>query len=424
MRRETPPADPPPGESQAKDPFDLLVEVVPLHIWVSLGALALMLLLGLLFFREPKTTTGPETGVTETQEGRVMALLGTESRSSGEVASTVQRVLVEITRGSERGKQVEIEYGDHLLAVASAQLQQGDRVLIERSGDGPFGQRYFVSDFVRLPALLALLLVFAALTITVGHWTGLRALVSIGISVVALAGFFIPGFVSGRDPLIVALIGSILLMISTQYLIYKWRWKTHTALLGMIISLVLACAATLLFGRLVHLTGLGSEDAVILLQLTEVKLDAQGLLWAGILIGAVGILDDVAVGQASSTFELKRASPDLGWRELFRRAMVIGRDHIASLVNTLLLAYAGASLPLFLLLATQNPSLGATLNREFLAEEIVRTLVGSLVLIAAVPITSLIASLVADSRLAASEFQAASAAQDQAVDPLSPAQSS
>jgi uncharacterized membrane protein len=104
--------------------------------------------------------------------------------------------------------------------------------------------------------------------------------------------------------------------------------------------------------------------------------------------------------------------------------MVIGRDHIASLVNTLLLAYAGASLPLFLLLATQNPSLGATLNREFLAEEIVRTLVGSLVLIAAVPITSLIASLVADSRLAASEFQAASAAQDQAVDPLSPAQSS
>jgi uncharacterized membrane protein len=184
----------------------------------------------------------------------------------------------------------------------------------------------------------------------------------------------------------------------------------------MTISLVLASAVTLLFGRLIHLTGLGSEDAVILLQLSHVKIDVQGLLWAGILIGAVGVLDDVAVGQASTTFELKRANPDLGWRELFRRAMVVGRDHIASLVNTLLLAYVGASLPLFLLLAAQSPSLGVTLNREFLAEEIVRTLVGSLVLIAAVPITSLIAGLVADSRLALNELQTPPESSDQAAD--------
>ena len=407
---------PPPAETQPKDPFDLLVEVVPLHIWVSLSALTIMLLLGLVLFRSPAPASSSASVAAETQEGRIIAVLSTESRSTGDAESNVQRVLVEITRGSERGKQVEIEYGDHMIAAASTQLHQGDRVLVEHSGDGPFGDRYFVSDFVRLPALLALILVFAALTVTVGQWTGLRALVSIGFSVLALAGFFIPGFTSGYDPLLVAVVGSILLMTSTQYLIYKWRWKTHTALLGMIISLLLACAATLLFGRLVHLTGLGSEDAVILLQLSHVKIDAQGLLWAGILIGAVGVLDDVAVGQASATFELKRANPDLGWRELFRSVMVIGRDHIASLVNTLLLAYVGASLPLFLLLTTQNPSLGATLNREFLAEEIVRTLVGSLVLIAAVPITSLIASLVADSRLASSELRAQPEPSDQTTD--------
>lgn len=407
---------PPTAETQPKDPFDLLVEVVPLHIWVSLGALVVMLLLGLVLFRAPTPAQSSASVAAETQEGRVVAVLSTESRSTGDTTSNVQRVLVEITHGRERGKQVEIEYGDHLIAAASTQLRQGDRVLVEQGGEGPFGDRYFVSDFVRLPALLVLILVFAALTVTVGQWTGLRALVSIGFSVLALAGFFIPGFMSGYDPLLVAVVGSILLMTSTQYLIYKWRWKTHTSLLGMIISLVLASAVTLLFGRLIHLTGLGSEDAVILLQLSHVKIDAQGLLWAGILIGAVGVLDDVAVGQASATFELKRANPDLGWRELFRRAMVVGRDHIASLVNTLLLAYVGASLPLFLLLASQSPSLGVTLNREFLAEEIVRTLVGSLVLIAAVPITSLIAGLVADSRLAINELQTQPESSGQAID--------
>ncbi|MCU0502978.1 MAG: YibE/F family protein [Anaerolineae bacterium] len=407
---------PPPAETQPKDPFDLLVEVVPLHIWVSLGALTTMLLLGLVLFRSPTPAPSSASVAAETQEGRIVAVLSMERRSNDETTSNVQKVLVEITRGSERGKQIEIEYGDHMVIATSTQLRQGDRVLIEHGGEGPFSDRYFVSDFVRLPALLVLILVFAALTVTVGQWTGLRALVSIGFSVLALAGFFIPGFTSGYDPLLVAVVGSILLMTSTQYLIYKWRWKTHTSLLGMIISLVLASAITLLFGRLIHLTGLGSEDAVILLQLSHVKIDAQGLLWAGILIGAVGVLDDVAVGQASATFELKRANPDLGWRELFRRAMVIGRDHIASLVNTLLLAYVGASLPLFLLLAAQSPSLGVTLNREFLAEEIVRTLVGSLVLIAAVPITSLIAGLVADSRLALNELQTPPESSDQAAD--------
>ena len=116
---------PPPAETQPKDPFDLLVEVVPLHIWVSLGALTIMLLLGLVLFRSPTPAPSSASVAAETQEGRVIAVLSTESRSTGDAASNVQRVLVEITRGSERGKQVEIEYGDHMIAAASTQLRQG-----------------------------------------------------------------------------------------------------------------------------------------------------------------------------------------------------------------------------------------------------------------------------------------------------------
>ena len=187
-------------------------------------------------------------------------------------------------------------------------MRPGDRVLLERNAEGA-AARYFISDFVRLPGLLVLILLFAAATVAVGQWVGLRALVSVGFSVLALAGFFIPGFISGHDPLLVAVVGASLLMTATQYLIYQWRWKTHTALLGMIISLALASLATLIFGDLVRLTGLGSEDAVLLLQLSSARIDPQGLLWAGILIGAVGVLDDIAVGQASATFESSAPTP-------------------------------------------------------------------------------------------------------------------
>jgi uncharacterized membrane protein len=140
-----------------------------------------------------------------------------------------------------------------------------------------------------------------------------------------------------------------------------------------------------------RLNGLGSESALFLRLQSGIALDLRGIFLAGIVIGTLGVLDDVTTNQASVVFELKRAAPQLSSRELFARSMVVGRDHIAAIVNTLLLAYAGASLTLLLLIAAESVALGQTLNRAFLAEEIVRTLVGSLGLIAATPITSAIA---------------------------------
>jgi len=178
------------------------------------------------------------------------------------------------------------------------------------------------------------------------------------------------------------------------YFVYGWNLKSHTAVIGLVLSLVLTGLLAVWFVDWTRLSGIGSEDAWYL-QAAGWEIDPRGLLLAGILIGALGVLDDVAVGQASAVFELHRANPELGWRELFRRGMNIGRDHIASMVNTLVLAYVGAGLPLLLLFSIYTEPLSLTVSREVIAEEIVRTLAGSLGLLAGVPLTTLIASLLA-----------------------------
>ncbi|PKO23279.1 MAG: hypothetical protein CVU38_04835 [Chloroflexi bacterium HGW-Chloroflexi-1] len=381
----------------SEDPIDLIVRSVPRHIWVTIGAILIMLLSSWLFFKPPTAPgsagTSAESG-SETLEGRVVEVVSEETISMDRHEQPVQQVVVEITRGSQRGRQVEIRHGETILIAEGSRVRRGDRVLVEYS-NGPVGERFYISDFVRWPSLLLLVSLFAAATVLVGQWVGLRSLVSMGISVLAIAGFIIPGILSGHAPWPVCMAGALLMMTATLYLTYGWGPKTHTALAGLTISLLLTGLLATFAADWSHLTGLGSEDAAFLTQAAPTPIDLRGLLLGGILLGAVGVLDDVTIGQASATFELKRANPELSWRQLFRHSMAIGRDHIASMVNTLLLAYAGASLPLLLLIAVQTPSLMQTLSREFITEEIVRTLVGSLGLILAVPITSLIAGLVA-----------------------------
>jgi uncharacterized membrane protein len=186
----------------------------------------------------------------------------------------------------------------------------------------------------------------------------------------------------------------VVMMGISLYLVYGWKAKTHVAVAGLFVSLVLTGLLAILFVGWTRLSGFGAEEAGFL-QVAGVQLNTRGLLLAGIIVGTLGALDDVAVGQSSTIFELSRANPSLGWQSLLWRGMTVGRDHIAAMVNTLLLAYVGAALPLVLLLSVYTESLGITLNREIISEEIVRTLVGSLGLLAGVPLTSLIAALVA-----------------------------
>lgn len=413
----TPPTTPGPATNQGKDAFedltDRLIGFVPKHLWVVIVAVMLMFAIGRLMVTTASTPPVEDqvAGIGgETLEGTVTELLPLPTPSDGEEggAQPLQRARISITRGSQAGQSVDVDYGDRMILAEDSLLRVGDRVLLEYSAGGPYGDTYSVSDFVRLPGLLILAALFALATVAVGSWVGFRALISVGVNILAFAALIVPGILAGHDPILVAVTGSVLLVAASLYLIYQWRWKTHVAMISITISLLFAGGLAIVVAGLTRLTGLGTEDAAMLLGTVGPALNVRGLLLAGILVGAVGVLDDVAVGQASAAFELKAANPALDWRQVFRHSMVIGRDHIASMVNTLLLAYVGAALPLFLLLSTQRLPLAQTLNREFLAEEIVRTLVGSIALIAAVPITSLLAALVGERAARAASAKAGS----------------
>lgn len=374
---------------EPEDPVDIIARLLPPHVWVSLAVVLVTVLVGLLFFEPVAAPEDATDARLDTLEGRVVEILAVDPPTDDR-PGPAQTLIVEITRGEERGNRVEVRYGEGEALQASSLARMGDRVLMERAS-GPDGDRYFISDFVRWPSLLVLALLFGVAVVAVGGWVGVRALVSVGFSVLILAAFIIRGILAGHPPLLISIVGAFALLAATLYLTYGWRPKTHAALAGLGLSLLITGALAVAAVNFTRLNGLGVESALFLQLQSGIALDLQGIFLAGLIIGTLGVLDDVTTNQASVVFELKRAAPGLSARELFTRSMVVGRDHIAAIVNTLLLAYAGASLTLLLLIASQSVALGQTLNRAFLAEEIVRTLVGSLGLIAATPITSAIA---------------------------------
>ncbi len=371
---------------------------VPRSAWLSVVVIVAMLIFdAVVFGPAAKRNLGfdvEEPTSIETMYARVVRVLSDETFEEAGGRRIEQRVHVEITDGERKGQVVEVHHGEVYLAMEQLRVSEGDRVLLERT-DGPAGERYLIADFVRLPSLRVLGAVFAVCIVAVGGWVGVRSLISMGFSVLVLSDFVLLGIVAGYNPLWVCIAGTTLLLVTSYYLVYGWNWKTHSAFFAFTICLVLTGFIATLFANWTRLTGMGAEEAATLTLFSSIRIDMRGLLLGGILIGASGVLDDITIGQASATFELKRANPALGWRELFQHGMVIGRDHVASMVNTLLLAYAGASLPLLVVMTMYAAPLGRTLNRDFIAEEIVRTLVGSLCLLLAVPITCLIASLLA-----------------------------
>jgi uncharacterized membrane protein len=205
----------------------------------------------------------------------------------------------------------------------------------------------------------------------------------------------LPGIQSGKDPLSVSILGAFFFVAFSLYIIYGWNVKTHTAVLGSFLALIITGVLALIFVNNTRLTGYGDENMFYISQLTQNTMNVRSLLLAGILIGTLGVLDDLVISQASAVFELFRNQPDQNFKKLYKSAMNIGQDHIAATVNTLVLAYAGASLPMLLLFSFRNVNYRLAINLEYIAEEIVRTIVGSLGLFAAVPITTALAALVA-----------------------------
>lgn len=326
----------------------------------------------------------------ETVEARVITVLDEGVLDQGGIQQPYQRLRLEILTGSRAGRAVEVDYGTQGFASSGVIYQADDRVLVSQIIRPDGGEVYFVTEPDRLGALLTLLALFVVVIIAVSRWKGVRSLLGMAISLYVITQFILPLILAGRDPVLVSVLGAFGLLAVTQYLIYGWSIKTHAAVLGIFISLVITGVLASVFVSSTRLTGFGAEE-VGFLQAAAGSINARGLLLAGILIGAIGVLDDLTISQASAVFELSRANRALSVRELYRRAMNIGQDHIASTVNTLVLAYVGASLPLLLLFAVYPQPFGQIVNREFVTEEVVRTLVGSLGLVSAVPITTLLA---------------------------------
>lgn len=249
-----------------------------------------------------------------------------------------------------------------------------------------------LTDFYRTPALLRLFGVFLVVVLLVTDIGGLRSLAGLAASFAIIMSFILPQIAEGAHPVAVVLTASLGILFISYYLTHGFITKTTIALIGTFLSLTLTGILAVVFGGTTRLTGFGAEEASFLSTQLGHPISVYNLLIAGIIIGALGVLDDITISQASVVAELKHANPKLGLMELFVRGMRVGHDHIASLVNTLVLVYTGSALPLLILFTGAEQSWTSLVNYEPVAEEIVRTLVGSIGLVAAVPITTLIAA--------------------------------
>jgi uncharacterized membrane protein len=269
----------------------------------------------------------------------------------------------------------------------------GDAITLMYLPDTTFGDPYQIMDHQRGTQLWVLAAAFALAVIAFGRLRGVSALAGLGVTFGVLLWFIVPAILAGKPPLLVAIIGSAAIMLTVLYLTHGLSSTTSVAVIGTLAALVLTGVLSALAVAATHLTGV-TDDSSTYLQMDS-TLNMQGLLLAGIIIGALGVLDDITVTQSVTISELAAANPGYGYRQLYRAATRIGRAHIASVINTIILAYAGASLPLMLLISRSNVPLGEILTNQMIAEELVRSIVGTLGLIAAVPITTALAAFVA-----------------------------
>jgi uncharacterized membrane protein len=315
---------------------------------------------------------------------------------SGIVVSVEDKGLQSTPRGEERaeafhlivdGGPLTIERSHLVEETNVVKVEKGDEVLVG-SSEGPDGPAYFISDRVRTTQLWLLTIVFIAVVLFVARGHGAWSLIGLIISFAVILRFIIPGILAGFSPAIIAFFGAVVIMGTTLYLSHGLNRKASVALAGTALALLLTIILAEASIDLAKLTGLVTEEATTLHLLSQGGIDVRGLLLGGIIIGALGVLDDVTVAQASAVYELRAANPALTSAELFRRGMNIGRDHIASTVNTLFLAYTGAALPLLIILAIQDQATGALVSQEVISTEIVRTLVGGIGIASAVPVTT------------------------------------
>lgn len=341
------------------------------------------LLLSLLAAVASAQTPNPEFGYLE---GRIVELQYTDPAAPTAGGAAVVRL------GSGERVNAEVPASVEVAGSAITPYRVGDQVELYYS-QGPGGQRtVVVVDWIRRPALFVLVALFLFTSVAVARFKGLRAFVATSASLAIVIAFIVPRILDGWSPILVSLVGAGSILLLSIYFVHGLNWSTTAAIAGTFGAVVVTMVLGVAFMHFARLTGFGTEEAMMI-SFGASQVSMRGLLLAGLLVGALGALTDTTIVQASVVRELAHVDPELPWLSLYSSGMRVGYDHIGSLVNTLVLAYAGSALPLLVLLTMGDFTLARAVNIELVATEVVHTLVGSIGLVLSVPITTAIAAL-------------------------------
>ncbi len=343
-----------------------------------------------VFFSAPVQAQSDQINTTY-QTGTVIKIISQQAFQNENKNFYTQRVEV---RSDSTGAVQAISFGSEFQPLGENQkLEVGSKVIISLQQVTSDTPEFVITDVYRIPILVALALVFVLFVAVIGGRQGVLSIVGMIFSLFVLIAFIVPHILAGESPFLITLLGATATAVVTMYVSHGFKRQSHIALFSMLLCLAAAALLSNLVVQLGHFVGLGSEDAMYLQFGVSQHINLRGLLLAGILLGTLGILDDITLAQTAVIEQLKSVHPKITFSELYERGITVGKDHVASLVNTLVFAYAGTSLPLFLLFTlNRTQPTWVLLNSELIAEEIVRTLVGSIALIMAVPITTCIAA--------------------------------
>jgi len=318
--------------------------------------------------------------------------LGSSQDLNGQPIDQNSQILkIKLSQGPEQG---EIKNSAYDLNVNNHEaLKVGDKVYVMEmfSGDSV---SYRVTDRNRLNPIFWLLAIFIVLILSAAKFKGLGSLLGLAFSFAVIMKLIVPWIMTGANPVLVCAVGALLIATISIYLAHGFNLRITVAVGSTVFIIMLAVLIDYLVVNGLHLYGTGSEEAMFVLLNNNGLINLRGLLLGGILIGALGVLDDITTAQVAVVDELKRANNELSFKDLYNSGMSVGKEHISSLINTLVLAYVGASFPLVLVFWQSNQPFLFTINSAFVTEEIARTLIGSIVLIIAVPITTAIASYI------------------------------
>ncbi len=333
----------------------------------------------------------------QAQEGVVTRITDHGQKSFLDELVNFQELEVKVTRGDKLGELIKIENSAAGLGMVSIQYQEyqvGDKVKISTQQDMDGMVTYSLDGMVKRDGLWILGLLFVIVVLLVGRIWGALSLLGLATSFVVIFKLILPLIIGGMSPVWAAILGSVIIIPTTFYISHGFNRKTHVGVAATLIGLIITGLLAIHFAAVTHLNGFASEEAGFLQVEKGDAIDIKGLLLAGIIIGTLGILDDVTIGQASVVEQLKKAKSGAGFLELFKDGMKVGQDHVSSMVNTLVLVYSGSSLPLLLLFFDSQKTFLDVLEFELIAEEVVRMLVGSIGLVLAAPLATAMAAYV------------------------------